>query len=182
MVNGSTSGWRRRREESRLRRELRQIMRRARIDGPTSMTEVCERVSTIWEAPIVAAPFDLPAAGPFGLTVRYAPEPDDPGAFYILYQAVATALHQEHVIAHELGHVLAKHPLKTVRDLGEIDPDDSAGALRRTSYTSGIEREAETIATLLLGSAAAQSGVALPSASDRARSVQRALGDRVDWL
>ncbi|MBA8824244.1 hypothetical protein FHX42_001573 [Saccharopolyspora lacisalsi] len=169
------------REEARLRRQLRSTLRRAGIAEPTDMLEVCERLSAIWPVPIVAAPFDLPAHGPFGLTIRYAPEPQDE-AIYILYQRVATPLHQQHVVAHELGHVLGGHPLDPVDDLSEIDPNGSTGTLRRTSYNSRVEREAETIATVLLGRAAARDGVTLPSNGARDHRLRRVLGDKVEWL
>lgn len=172
---------RQQREESRIRRQLRSTLRQAGIAEPTDVLEVCERLSAIWPMPIVAAPFDFPAHGPFGLTIHYAPDPAEE-AVYILYQRVATPLHQQHVVAHELGHVLGGHPLEPVEDLAEIDPHGSRGALRRTSYNSRVEREAETIATVLLGRAAAQDGVALPSNNARDHRFRRVLGDKVEWL
>lgn len=181
MLDGLRDAARRSWDEIKLRKWLRSLLHQAGVTEPVGMLDVVERLSAIWPTPIVASPYDFRAHGPFGLTVHYAPSDDD-DVLYILYQRIATSLHQDHVIAHELGHILARHPLRTITDLSEIDLSGRDGTLRRTSYTTRIEHQAETIATTLMWRALASSGVAQPSESDRARAVQRSLGDKVEWL
>lgn len=146
------------------------------------MAEVCTRLSKQRGKPIqlIAYPFEIP--GPFGLWLA------TPSADYLLYQAETTKLHQEHIIAHELGHLLAAHQSDDDDDeiwqelMPDIPPDIIRRALRRTSYDSDQEREAETVATLLLEAAAVVQSITMPSTSARARRAQQALGDRQNWL
>lgn len=65
--------------------------------------------------------------------------------------------HQDHIIAHEVAHILRNHhatelpapaPLPK-RVVSRLDPDMVRSVLGRTRYTHQDEREAELIATLL---------------------------------
>lgn len=168
--------------EAKLRRRLRRELAALDIEGPVGMADVCRRLNERRGKPIKLVPYPLEVPGPFGLWLG------TPSADYILYQAETTRLHQEHIIAHELGHILAEHTSNESDDeiwqqlMPDIPPAVIRSALRRTHYDSDHEREAETVATLLLESTAAADGVLLPSTSVRARRAQQALGDRQDWL
>lgn len=167
----------RRTRERRLRRSLRTTLRAAGIDHPMDMVEVCHRVSQHRSRPIHATEYPLAANGPFGLWL--------PGrkAEWILFQPQTTPLHQQHIIAHELGHILCGHRPDPI--LPEDGVDSGAfdwGALRRTAYDSHQEQDAETVATLLLESAVARDGVVSPATSGRAQRAQHALGDLEGWL
>lgn len=88
--------------------------------------------------------------GPFGLWVA------TDTADYIFYQQETSLAHQDHIILHEVGHILADH----VSDgsdpaaWGTILPDISYHvinrALRRTAYEEEHELEAELVATIIL--------------------------------
>jgi hypothetical protein len=169
--------------EARLRRRLRGELASLGIEGPTDMADVCARLSRQRNRPIRLLAYPLEVPGPFGLWLN------TPSADYILYQAETTRLHQEHIIAHELGHLLAGHGSSDERDddvwhelMPDIPPDVIRRALRRTSYDTADEREAETVATILLEAAVVAESVARPGLSPRARRAQRALGDSHDWL
>lgn len=168
--------------EAKLRRRLRRELAALKIDEPMDMAEVCRRLSAHRNKPIrlLAYPFEIP--GPFGLWLK------TPSADYVLYQAETTPAHQQHIIAHELGHLLASHRSDEGDEavwsvlMPDVPPDVIRRALRRTSYDNAQEREAETAATMLLEAAAVTECVRLPAASPRAHRAQRALGDRQRWL
>jgi hypothetical protein len=172
----------RRRDEARLRRRLRRELADLDIEEPTGMAEVCRRLGARRGKSIRLVPYPLEVPGPFGLWL------DTPSADYILYQAETTPLHQEHIVAHELGHVLARHRSDEPDDevwgelMPDVPPEVVRRALRRNSYDTDQEREAETVATMLLEAAAARGVDTLPGRSPRARRVERALGDSRDWL
>lgn len=139
--------------------------------------EVCHRLSRHRSRPIYATEYPLAADGPFGLWL--------PGrkAEWILFQPQTTPLHQQHIIAHELGHILCGHRPDPILPGDGVAADSfDWGSLRRTAYDSDQEQEAETVATLLLESAVARDGVVAPGSSERAQRAQHALGDLEGWL
>ncbi len=101
----------------------------------------------------------------------------------IAYAAGTSALHQEHIILHELSHLLCGHqPALADVDIdafsflgGEIDLQDvEIGArqhvLYRVGYTTEEEQEAEMLASLILEHAVhTRTGMAMPSSRAAAR-------------
>ncbi|GAB3677585.1 hypothetical protein [Saccharopolyspora tripterygii] len=168
--------------ERRLRQQLRAELSILDISHPIDMTEVCQRLGEHRGLTIRLLAIRLEVPGPFGLWLRTS------SADYIIYQQETTVLHQQHIIAHELGHLLAGHSSDDGDDavwaelLPDVPPDLLRRALRRTHYDTDQERDAETVATLLLERAAVVSAVTSPGSSPRARRAQRSLGDRQDWL
>ena len=167
----------RRQHERALRRGLRAVLADADIDTPIPITEVCTRLGERRGRPIIPTPWQFEAGDPYGAWVP------GPSTDWIFYQTATTHTHQAHIIAHELGHLLAGHKPEGSDDEEEDDADEQpwpGRALRRTSYDTLQEQDAEVIATLLLQSAAATT--VQPSGTDRARIAQHALGDRLTWL
>jgi hypothetical protein len=168
--------------EWRLREQLRTELSALDINHPIDMAEVCQRLSAHRELPIRLIAYPLEVPGPFGLWLRTT------SADYIMYQQETTVLHQQHIIAHELGHLLAGHSSDDGDDavwaelLPDVPPDLLRRALRRANYDTEQERDAETVATLLLERATVVGSVTSPGRSLRARRAQRSLGDRQDWL
>ena len=79
-----------------------------------------------------------------------------PDADYVFYEPHTSALHREHIVLHELGHLLFKHePNEPMDDavLGELFPtldrDVVRRVLGRTTYTAVEEQEAEMVASLV---------------------------------
>lgn len=176
--------WQRELREVTLRRRLRHLLAALKVEGPTPMAEVCRRLGEHRGRPVRLYPYVLEVPGPFGLWIKTS------AADLILYQSMGTTpLHREHIVAHELGHVLADHPPDEDDDavwrelMPDIPPEFIHRALRRrTSYDSEYEREAEIVATVLLEATARAHSLMLPGHSPRARRAQRALGDPVDLL
>jgi hypothetical protein len=65
-------------------------------------------------------------------------------------------LHQEHIIGHELGHLLCEHEAAPMIEahvsrllLPDLDPQLVQRFLARTDYTAVEERQAEMVASLI---------------------------------
>ncbi|RSM44370.1 hypothetical protein DMA12_16160 [Amycolatopsis balhimycina DSM 5908] len=104
-----------------------------------------------------------------------------PGYDLIAYAGQTSALHQDHIIAHELAHLLCAHTgtcLMSEREAAELAPDLAPRALSHllTRVTSGAdEYEAELIAVLLMSAATSEPPAVRPGASGRAADQARRL-------
>ncbi|WP_137813616.1 hypothetical protein [Gandjariella thermophila] len=115
------------------------------------MVELCWRLETWWGRAIRLVPLNLPPDGPCGIWVSTA------GTEYILYERQTTALHQEHIVLHEVGHLLCRHEAAPMLDgaafgllFPSLDPAMVHRVLGRTHYTAVEEQEAELIASMIL--------------------------------
>ncbi len=92
----------------------------------------------------------------------------------IAYTDHTSALHQDHIIAHELGHLLSAHSgtcLMSEADAAERAPDLTPRTLSHLLTrvtTGGDEYEAELIAVLLMSAATTEPPAARPGVSGRA--------------
>ncbi|WP_410670322.1 hypothetical protein [Amycolatopsis sp. cmx-4-68] len=99
----------------------------------------------------------------------------------IAYTEHTSALHQDHIIAHELAHLLCAHTgtcLMSESEAAELAPDLAPRALSHllTRVTSGAdEYEAELIAVLLMSAATTGPPAVQPGASGRAADQARRL-------
>lgn len=134
----------------RLARRCRGIVAGLDVPDPFDVRELCRRVSARRGRPILVAPLTLTGAAPCGLWL------DVDGTDYIFFEADTSPMHQDHIILHELGHVLChRHggglDDETLRTLfPALDPALVRGALGRTRYSAVEEREAEIFAHLVL--------------------------------
>lgn len=170
-------------KERELRRRCKRELRSLGIQPPLRVDVLCRLLAEKRGRPIRLVPYTLPAPGPFGLWI--ATDTTD----HILYQKETSKAHQDHIILHEVGHILADH--RSDEDDTEFwrsaPPELSLGAvrraLRRTSYDEEHEREAELVATIILEWAAVLDRVTPAASKDPAlQRVQTALGDRQGWL
>jgi len=90
--------------------------------------------------------------GPCGVWLSL-PEVD-----YVFYERETSQLHREHIILHELGHLLCEHQPTEVIDeeviaklFPHLNPTVVHRVLGRTTYTAIEEQEAEMIASLVRG-------------------------------
>ncbi len=135
--------------ERELRRHCRRLLRKLDIQPPLQVDELCRRLGEHRGKRIRLIPWALPVPGPFGLWMSR------PNEEVIFYQEETTRVHQDHIILHEIGHILADH--HDDGDLGEDIPDLGPGfphdltrrGFRRTCYTEDYEREAELVATII---------------------------------
>ena len=120
--------------DRKLRKRCRTLLRELDVRPPLDVRELCARLARQRGRPIRLVDHPIKVPGPFGLW--FMTESMD----VIFYQQQTTRPHQDHIILHEIGHIIAEHP----SDEGADQP------LRRTCYDSAYEREAELIATFIL--------------------------------
>jgi hypothetical protein len=146
---------------------LREIgMRRIADLGLTTYPDVdalCRHLGELRERPIVLVPVMLRASDPCGMWVVARNED------LVFYDKDITRTHQEHIIMHELGHIISCHRGSGVLDdasarllFPSLDPALVRDMLMRATYDDVQEQEAEVMAYLL-----AQRIVPAESARDR---------------
>ncbi|MBV6703109.1 hypothetical protein KV557_39475 [Kitasatospora aureofaciens] len=170
-------------KERELRRRCKRELRALGIQPPLQVDVLCRLLGERRGRPIRLVPYSLPVPGPFGVWLGTA------SADYILYQQETSKIHQDHIILHEVGHILADHQSDDTDDdfWRQMAPDLSLDAvrraLRRTSYDQEHEREAELVATIILEWASVLDRVTpRRSSNPSVRRMQTALGDRQGWL
>lgn len=179
------SRWVRWRSDLEVRRMVRGLMRELEVGSPLDVVDLCERLGAKRGRPIRLIPHPLPVPGPGGLWLATT------HVDAILFQAEATAGHQEHIILHEIGHIISDHPGDESDDaiLAELmpglPPEAIKRALRRTGYDERHEREAELVATVIKEWATLLNHLEpnpSPGGTDTASRLRSALGDRQGWL
>ncbi|GAB1693718.1 hypothetical protein [Krasilnikovia sp. M28-CT-15] len=111
---------------------------------------LCRHVSELRERPIVLVPVKLRASDPCGMWVVGRNED------LVFYDMDTTGAHQEHIIMHELGHIISCHRGSGLLDdasarllFPNLDPALVRDMLMRATYDDVQEQEAEVIAYLL---------------------------------
>ena len=170
-------------KERQLRRRCKQELRALDIQPPLQVEALCRALGERRGRPIHLVPYSLPVPGPFGVWIATGTSD------FIVYQRETTKSHQDHIILHEVGHILADHDSDDCDEelwglmMPDIAPEAIRRALRRTSYDQEHEQEAELVATIILEWASVLNRVAPPRPTNvSVRRVQTALGDRQGWL
>ncbi|MDK1471971.1 ImmA/IrrE family metallo-endopeptidase [Streptomyces sp. 549] len=121
------------------------------LDDADDVQALCAHVGRRRGRTIRPLAMDLRATGLHGLWI--ATDTED----FVVYEARTSRPHQEHIIAHELAHILCGHHSGERLDdsmarvlFPSLDPGTVRGVLGRCGYQEGAEQEAETMATLLL--------------------------------
>ncbi|WP_158510703.1 hypothetical protein [Kutzneria albida] len=135
----------------RLRQHCAALVNEVDVPDPFDVRELCARLGAARGKPIHLLPQAMPAGGPCGLWVS------TDNAEYIVYEERTSAPHREHIILHEIGHLLSDHGAVPVPGedstrmvFPSLDPQTVQRVLSRTHYTAVEERQAELIASLLL--------------------------------
>lgn len=138
------TGWRAKRRLTRLT---------SGIPVPTTADSaaLCAAVAERLDRPVQLLPLPLPTGAPCGIVIS------TPQRHYVAYDNRTSPLHQRHIVAHELGHLLAGHAARSVgtTDLARLlmptlDADMITSVLGRVpGYDERAEWEAEVIANLL---------------------------------
>jgi hypothetical protein len=138
--------------------DLRQVRERceARIReldfrGALDVQELTAELARRRGRPIHLLPMPAGPANPSGLCISAA------SAEYIFYESGSAGIHREHIILHEIGHLVFGHS-GALNLTGQtaalltpsIDPDVARSMLGRHDYADEQEREAEMFATLIL--------------------------------
>ncbi|MYZ37866.1 MULTISPECIES: hypothetical protein [unclassified Streptomyces] len=169
--------------ERKLRRYCRHLLRQLEIQPPLRVDELCLRLGEHRGKTIQLIPWALPIPGPFGVWLS---QPDEESIFY---QAETTPVHQDHIILHEIGHIIADHQDdgSTGEEFPGLGPDYPHDAVtrgfRRTCYTEEYELEAELVATIIQEWAVVID-YATPRASENSalHPLRSALNPRWGWI
>ena len=136
--------------DKELRRRCQEIVDGLDIPDPFDVRELVRLLGQRRGRPIHLIPLQLPAGAPCGVWVSTR----DFDA--IFYEADTSPLHQEHIVGHELGHLLFEHNVATMIEthvsrllLPDLDPQLVQRILARTNYTVVEERQAEMVASLI---------------------------------
>ncbi|MFB7030859.1 MULTISPECIES: hypothetical protein [unclassified Streptomyces] len=181
-----------------IRRELQDLG----VTPPLDVEQLCQALSRRRGRPLYLRAVPLPVPGPSGMWIEY--DTYD----VILYQEGTTRLHQEHIILHEVGHILieedeaaaakaADDVLEEAASSGDqeaavvvegwaallpvFEPEAIKRVAHRCSY-EGDECSVELVATIVQEWSSVLDGAAPLSDDPALRRVEAALGDRRGWL
>ncbi|WP_405526940.1 toxin [Streptomyces avidinii] len=140
----------RRSQLKKLRKAGAQRISELGLPQVTDVAELCRHLGEVRDRPITLVPMQMPSSHPCGMWVAARDED------LIFYDANTTGAHQEHIILHELGHIICCH--RGAGGLDEaaarllfpnLDPELVRDMLLRATYDDVQEQEAEIIAYLL---------------------------------
>jgi Zn-dependent peptidase ImmA (M78 family) len=123
----------------------RRRVRSLRLEPYASAYELCDQMSSLRKRPIRIVEWPLPIAGPMGVWIARG------GDDVVIVQEAATGRHRDHIVLHELGHILCGHdgvPMSGGEPELISSLRDQDSMIRfRSVYDSTSEREAELLAT-----------------------------------
>ncbi|MBL7259142.1 hypothetical protein JKJ07_32985 [Actinoplanes sp. LDG1-01] len=153
-----------------MRRRCEARLRGIRVPDPFDLDEFCAQVSARRGRPLIrqAVP-GLSDEAPCGLWIGTE------RADHVFFDPGTSPLHAEHIVLHELSHILCGHSGSDAA-LGTLFPDLEPAAVRqmlgektmlgRARYTDEQEREAEMMASLIRGRSARPSPTPLGRTTD----------------
>ncbi|SNY55579.1 hypothetical protein SAMN05421748_116176 [Paractinoplanes atraurantiacus] len=126
------------------------------MPDPFDLDTFCAEVAERRGRPLIRRPVPgLSADAPCGLWIG-TPEAD-----HVFYDPGTSPLHAEHIVLHELAHILSGHSGTGNESAGagsartrlfpDLDPATVSRALGRAAYSDEQEREAEMMASLIRG-------------------------------
>ena len=136
----------------RLRRQCYQLLRELELSRSFSVETLCDRLAAYRGRPLYvqALPGVASLTGPCGVWL------ETETADFVFYESNTSRLHQDHIVLHEIGHMVRKHaatdplPDSVFESLfPDLDRGMVTRLLGRSSYSSWQEREAETMAGIL---------------------------------
>jgi hypothetical protein len=135
-------------ERRRQRRAWDAQLRRVEVPAPFSLDVFCANVVEARDRTLHLVPFrSWDSVLPSGFWIPSA------GEDYVFFDGNASPSLQEHIVLHEVWHMLGGHAPKSLDDpkvlrmlLPDLDPDVIVGVMRRTSYADPEERDAEGFA------------------------------------
>jgi hypothetical protein len=163
-----------------VRRRCEARLRQMTLPVPFDLSELCRTVSARRGRPLHlrGIPGPVTRARPCGIWI--ATDDDD----WIFVDQDTSLLHREHIVVHELAHMLCGHDSTELpendmmgRLFPNLSPDMVRTVLSRASYHSEHEREAELLASLILAQAQrATAAVPVRDVSDAEMQILRRAG------
>ncbi len=163
------------RQLRRMRAACEALLDGLRVPEGGDIRQLCEHLGARRGRPIRLLPIELQCPHLYGLWLA------TDVADLIVYEAHTSKPHQEHIIAHELSHMICGHHSGGTMGDGtagqlfpDINPDVVRGMLRRSGYSDHDEQEAETMASLILTRYRRRTAAPAPSASlEQAEAIAR---------
>ena len=132
-----------------IRRQCESALEGVPVPNPFDINDFCRIISSRRRRVLHLVPKET-RLGPCGVWLSL------PDADYVFYEAETSQLHREHIILHELGHLLCEHQPTEVIDqeviaqlFPHLNPTVVHRVLGRTTYTAVEEQEAEMLASLV---------------------------------
>jgi hypothetical protein len=148
--------------EAALRSRCEQRLADLRLPVPFALEAFCDELALRRGKPLTIV--DMPSADDGGPSGAWLATDD---ADYVFVDQSARALHREHIVLHELAHMIFDHsgaPALGDSDaaalLPAFDSDTVARVLGRSRYTDVEEQEAELLATMIAERASRERQVA----------------------
>lgn len=175
--------WRRSRQLSggsvtfqEIRQRCAERVAHLEIPVPFDFRTLCERLGHTRGRPIRLVPMPLPVSSPCGLWVTAD------GADLIFYDTQTSTPHREHIVLHELGHLVCDHePAPVDGDeasqlvVPHLAPAAVQRVLGRTVYSNLEEQEAELVGSLIAQRAERARAAPPPPPAGTAARITRAL-------
>lgn len=134
-----------------VRRRCERLLEQVDTSEPFDPNAFRDAVAVRRGRPIRMVPHEH-MVGPCGVLVSLR------DADFVFYEAGTSPVHRDHIVAHELGHLLCDHvPKDQIGDdvlralMPDLDPAMVRRVLARTTYGDLEEQEAEMVASLVLG-------------------------------
>jgi hypothetical protein len=160
-----------------IRERCRALVDTLDIPEPFDLGEFCHRLERRRGRPILMVAITAVHGTPCGMWVSTA------RADYIFHERSTSPLHRQHIIMHEIGHMLFDHRPGTGPSellLPDLDPELVDRMLGRTAYDCEQELEAETFADLmsLIINAREPTSCAPPEQAEIVSRIERTFGRR----
>jgi hypothetical protein len=139
---------------SSLRRLCRRLIRDLRIEQAISVAVLCRGLAEHRGRPLYVRTFPKEAAcldicGAWIATSQ---------ADYIFVESYTSRIHRDHIVLHEIGHMICDHrlavlgsdPSKLDSLFEDLNPETVQRVLGRTNYSVTQERDAERVAGLFV--------------------------------
>jgi hypothetical protein len=130
-----------------LRRRCEERLQGIRVPIPFNLDAFCAEVAARRGRPLIRRPVPgLSTGAPCGLWIGTA------GADHVFYDPGTSPLHAEHIVLHEVAHILSGHAGPGTgfgRLFPDLDPATVERVLGRAGYPTAQEREAEMMASLV---------------------------------
>ncbi|HEV2953904.1 MAG TPA: hypothetical protein VG015_07420 [Candidatus Dormibacteraeota bacterium] len=134
-----------------LRRRCERRLAVLPISDPLNIETFAASIAQRRGRPLEILPMEGVGGGTLGAWIAI----DNPPRDLIVYEAATSALHQEHIILHELCHLVCDHGPRAVGSdvprllFPDLQSDLVRGVLNRQAYSTVDELEAELLATLI---------------------------------
>jgi hypothetical protein len=140
----------------RLRRRCERRLADIPVPRPFDLAVFCQGIASRRGRALRLQPVPgLTATAPCGLWISL------PGTDYVVFDPDTSRLHAEHIVLHELSHMLCDHSISMdmgsstlARLMPDLAPETVARVLGRVSYPTAQEQEAELLASLIRARAA----------------------------